>query len=140
MSLTNELSYYRQQIYGSNAIKVEVKSYPHLLVTEVLNPFYIFQIASIILWSFDNYYLYASCIFLVSCLSVGISLFEIRKVCFNFYLIWNLEISSFLWSDKLAFIIIYILKNFNFFNFTIHFLLIFISTNLNIINRYTFIR
>ncbi|XP_042856180.1 polyamine-transporting ATPase 13A3-like isoform X6 [Penaeus japonicus] len=69
----------RQQLFGRNAISVEVKSYFHLLVTEVLNPFYIFQIASIILWSFDNYVLYATCIFLVSCLSVAVSLYETRK-------------------------------------------------------------
>nr|XP_027212857.1 cation-transporting ATPase 13A2-like [Penaeus vannamei] len=69
----------RQQLYGRNAISVEVKSYFYLLVTEVLNPFYIFQIASIALWSFDNYILYATCIFLVSCLSVAVSLYETRK-------------------------------------------------------------
>ncbi|XP_047486397.1 polyamine-transporting ATPase 13A3-like isoform X3 [Penaeus chinensis] len=69
----------RQQLYGRNGISVEVKSYFHLLVTEVLNPFYIFQIASIVLWSFDNYVLYATCIFLVSCLSVAVSLYETRK-------------------------------------------------------------
>lgn len=72
--------HYRQQLYGRNAISVEVKSYFYLLVTEVLNPFYIFQIASIVLWSFDNYILYATCIFLVSCLSVAVSLYETRKV------------------------------------------------------------
>ncbi|XP_068220769.1 polyamine-transporting ATPase 13A3-like isoform X2 [Palaemon carinicauda] len=69
----------RQQLYGRNVITVEVKSYINLLVTEILNPFYIFQIASIILWSFDNYVLYAACIFFVSCLSVAVSLFETRK-------------------------------------------------------------
>nr|XP_045614575.1 polyamine-transporting ATPase 13A3-like isoform X4 [Procambarus clarkii] len=69
----------RQKLYGLNVISVEVKSYGYLLVTEILNPFYVFQIASITLWSFDNYYLYATCIFLVSCLSVFLSLLETRK-------------------------------------------------------------
>uniref|UniRef100_A0A0P4W4W7 Cation-transporting ATPase n=2 Tax=Scylla olivacea TaxID=85551 RepID=A0A0P4W4W7_SCYOL len=69
----------RQQLHGSNVISVEVRSYLSLLVTEVLNPFYIFQGASIILWSFDDYYLYASCIFFISMLSVLISLYETRK-------------------------------------------------------------
>ncbi|KAK8405760.1 hypothetical protein O3P69_001925 [Scylla paramamosain] len=69
----------RQQLHGSNVISVEVRSYLSLLVTEVLNPFYIFQVASIILWSFDDYYLYASCIFFISMLSVSISLYETRK-------------------------------------------------------------
>ncbi|XP_053650213.1 polyamine-transporting ATPase 13A3 isoform X6 [Cherax quadricarinatus] len=70
---------HRQKLYGLNVISVEVKSYGYLLVTEILNPFYVFQIASITLWSFDNYYLYATCIFIVSCLSVIISLLETRK-------------------------------------------------------------
>ncbi|KAK7028908.1 hypothetical protein SK128_015024 [Halocaridina rubra] len=69
----------RLQLYGQNAIRVEVKSYGNLLITEILNPFYVFQIASIVLWSFDDYYLYASCIFFVSCLSIGVSLYETRK-------------------------------------------------------------
>lgn len=73
-------SLYRQQLYGLNVISVEVRSYFSLLITEVLNPFYVFQIASIMLWSFDNYYLYASCIFFVSMLSVLVSLYETRKV------------------------------------------------------------
>lgn len=33
-----------------------------LLVDEVLHPFYIFQVASIALWSLDNYYCAYSCI------------------------------------------------------------------------------
>ncbi|KAG7163306.1 cation-transporting ATPase 13A3-like 1 [Homarus americanus] len=70
---------HRQILYGLNMISVEVKSYWHLLVTEILNPFYVFQIASITLWSFDNYVLYATCIFLVSCLSIIVSLHETRK-------------------------------------------------------------
>ncbi|CAG0881036.1 unnamed protein product, partial [Darwinula stevensoni] len=69
----------RLLLYGENEIQVEVKSYWTLLVTEVLNPFYIFQIGSIILWSLDNYLLYAVCIFLISVVSIGVSLYETRK-------------------------------------------------------------
>ena len=49
-------------------------------IFQVLNPFYIFQIASIVLWSADNYYYYAACILLISCISMGISLYETKKV------------------------------------------------------------
>ena len=49
-------------------------------VLQVLTPFYIFQIASIILWLFDEYYYYAGCIFVVSALSIGVSLYETKKV------------------------------------------------------------
>ena len=48
------------------SINVEVKPYLKLLFEEVLNPFYIFQIGSILLWSLDNYYYYAGCIFFIS--------------------------------------------------------------------------
>jgi cation-transporting ATPase 13A2 len=50
-----------------------------LLFDEVLHPFYIFQIASIILWSLDDYYYYASCIFVISAGSAISTLLETKK-------------------------------------------------------------
>uniref|UniRef100_A0A8C8AUE3 Cation-transporting ATPase n=1 Tax=Otus sunia TaxID=257818 RepID=A0A8C8AUE3_9STRI len=70
----------RRKIYGPNLIEVPVKSYARLLVEEVLNPFYIFQVFSIVLWVCDAYYYYAACIFLISTISLGLSLYETRKV------------------------------------------------------------
>ena len=69
----------RQILYGSNSIDVEVKPYIKLLFEEVLNAFYVFQIASIVLWSLDEYYYYASCIGLISLVSVIASLIETRR-------------------------------------------------------------
>ncbi|NXI86770.1 AT132 ATPase, partial [Rhipidura dahli] len=69
----------RRKIYGPNLIEVPVKSYPRLLVEEVLNPFYIFQVLSMVLWVCDAYYYYAACIFLISSFSLGLSLYETRK-------------------------------------------------------------
>ncbi|KAI5612268.1 cation-transporting ATPase 13A2 isoform X1 [Silurus asotus] len=69
----------RKQIFGDNIIDVPVKSYFQLLVEEVLNPFYIFQVFSIALWMSDKYYFYAVCIFLISFISIVVSLYEIRK-------------------------------------------------------------
>ncbi|XP_047235838.1 polyamine-transporting ATPase 13A2-like isoform X1 [Girardinichthys multiradiatus] len=66
-------------IFGANLIDVPVKSYMRLLLEEVLNPFYIFQVFSITLWSIDGYYFYALCIFIISVISIGISLYETRK-------------------------------------------------------------
>ncbi|XP_012945191.1 probable cation-transporting ATPase 13A3 [Aplysia californica] len=77
--LTGDQRASRSCLYGPNTMEIEVPSYWSLFIGEVLNPFYIFQIASIILWSFDSYYYYASCIFAISCLSIGISLRETRK-------------------------------------------------------------
>ena len=68
-----------QELFGKNTIEVEVKSYFALLLDEAINPFYIFQVGSIILWSFDNYVLYASCILFLSVGSLGLSVYEIRK-------------------------------------------------------------
>uniref|UniRef100_A0A671PY13 Probable cation-transporting ATPase 13A2 n=1 Tax=Sinocyclocheilus anshuiensis TaxID=1608454 RepID=A0A671PY13_9TELE len=69
----------RKQIFGANVIDVPVKSYLQLLFEEVLNPFYIFQVFSIILWMSDRYYYYAACILIISLISIGLSLYEIRK-------------------------------------------------------------
>ncbi|XP_063997389.1 polyamine-transporting ATPase 13A2 isoform X1 [Pogoniulus pusillus] len=69
----------RRKIYGPNLIEVPVKSYARLLVEEVLNPFYIFQVFSMVLWVCDAYYYYAACIFLISTISLGLSLYETRK-------------------------------------------------------------
>uniref|UniRef100_A0A8C2G8W0 ATPase cation transporting 13A2 n=1 Tax=Cyprinus carpio TaxID=7962 RepID=A0A8C2G8W0_CYPCA len=69
----------RKQIFGANVIDVPVKSYLQLLFEEVLNPFYIFQVFSIILWMSDRYYYYAACILIISLISISVSLYEIRK-------------------------------------------------------------
>lgn len=46
---------------------------------QVLHPFYVFQIASIILWSIDDYYYYAFCIALISALSIATTLIETKQ-------------------------------------------------------------
>lgn len=51
-----------------------------LTLAQVIHPFYVFQIASIILWSLDNYYYYAFCIALISALSITTTLLETKKV------------------------------------------------------------
>ncbi|XP_015781531.1 probable cation-transporting ATPase 13A3 isoform X2 [Tetranychus urticae] len=69
----------RLRLFGPNAIVVEVQSILQVFFNEVLEPFYVFQIYSILLWCFDNYYYYASCILLMSALSLGSSLIQIRR-------------------------------------------------------------
>ena len=59
---------------------IDVKSYWRMLIDEVLNPFYLFEIFSVIVWTVDEYYYYAICIFVVSIFSLGVALFEIRTV------------------------------------------------------------
>ncbi|XP_024605623.1 cation-transporting ATPase 13A2 isoform X1 [Neophocaena asiaeorientalis asiaeorientalis] len=69
----------RKTIYGPNVISVPVKSYPQLLVDEALNPYYGFQAFSIGLWLADYYYWYALCIFLISMVSICVSIYKTRK-------------------------------------------------------------
>ncbi|MEQ2312935.1 hypothetical protein AMECASPLE_036485, partial [Ameca splendens] len=69
----------RRCLFGYNIIDVPVKSYLRLLLEEVLNPFYIFQVGSLVLWMCDEYYYYAMCILIISFISISISLYETRK-------------------------------------------------------------
>ncbi|XP_072334439.1 polyamine-transporting ATPase 13A2 isoform X2 [Scyliorhinus torazame] len=69
----------KRRVYGPNVIDVPVKTYLRLLIEEVLNPFYVFQIFSIILWITDQYYYYAVCILVISIISIGISLYQTHK-------------------------------------------------------------
>ncbi|GBP44393.1 Probable cation-transporting ATPase 13A3 [Eumeta japonica] len=68
------------KLYGPNSVEVEVKSYWSLFVNEVFNPFYLFQIFSIVLWSLDEYYQYATCVFILSAGSCIMSLYQTRKM------------------------------------------------------------
>lgn len=50
-----------------------------MLFEEVLNPFYVFQIFSMILWFVDNYYYYAVCVVIICVISIAVSLVETKK-------------------------------------------------------------
>ena len=63
-----------------------------LISEKIIHPFYVFQIASIFLWSIDNYYYYASCIALISVLSVATTLVDTKKV--------SLDPQSSVWSTE----------------------------------------
>ena len=52
------------------------KSIPSLLVNEVLNPFYLFQVFSMVLWFWDGYEKYAFCILVISISSIIENLYE----------------------------------------------------------------
>jgi len=73
------LEYCRRDIYGGNDMEVEVGSWISLLVEEVLNPFYVFQGLSVLLWSLDDYIIYASCVLALSAASIALAAFETRR-------------------------------------------------------------
>ena len=62
--------------FGRCQVDVPKKSVLGILVSEVLNPFFIFQAFSVVLWMWDGYHYYATCILVISTGSVLISLYE----------------------------------------------------------------
>ncbi|XP_057713191.1 polyamine-transporting ATPase 13A3-like [Corythoichthys intestinalis] len=77
--LSKTLQAYRALFFGDNEIDVKIPPLPKLFVKEVLNPFYIFQLFSFILWSLEDYYLYSLSMFLLTVLVIGASLYSIRR-------------------------------------------------------------
>ncbi|XP_071805048.1 polyamine-transporting ATPase 13A3-like [Asterias amurensis] len=69
----------RRYVYGLNKIVIQVRPILVLLVQEVLNPFYVFQIFSVCVWMVDEYYIYSGCIILMSFISIALSLYTTRK-------------------------------------------------------------
>ncbi|EJD02982.1 Ca-transporting ATPase [Fomitiporia mediterranea MF3/22] len=69
----------RLMLFGPNMIDIEEKSASSLLIEEIIHPFYVFQIASIILWSMDDYYYYAFCIALISFSSIISTLIDTKR-------------------------------------------------------------
>ncbi|XP_035903591.1 probable cation-transporting ATPase 13A5 isoform X1 [Anopheles stephensi] len=80
---TKGLSKYEQSIrrliYGSNEIFIPLRSVLTLLFLEVLNPFYVFQIFSVVLWFFYEYYYYAVVIILMSGFGITVSIIQTQR-------------------------------------------------------------
>ncbi|KAF2868504.1 hypothetical protein BDV95DRAFT_579980 [Massariosphaeria phaeospora] len=76
--LDNEERDYRELVFGKNLIDIAEKTTSQLLVDEAFHPFYVFQIASLFLWSVDEYYYYAACIFIISLISITTTLIETK--------------------------------------------------------------
>ncbi|KAL0227920.1 hypothetical protein RCL1_004063 [Eukaryota sp. TZLM3-RCL] len=77
--LTTIKAAHHRKLFGINELDIPIGSIFYLLITESLNPFYIFQAASVVLWTFSEYLIYASCIFFMSFFSVALSVYETRK-------------------------------------------------------------
>ncbi|CAG5133043.1 unnamed protein product, partial [Candidula unifasciata] len=69
----------RQVLYGLNSIAVHVTPIVVLLFQQMLSPFYIFQVFSTIIWYVDDYYIYATCIVVMTTLSVTVTIYQTRK-------------------------------------------------------------
>jgi len=77
--IMSDLERERQVFFGPNVIEIAGKSTAELLVGEVLHPFYMFQLVSIVLWSLDDYFYYAFCIAAMSVGSILSTLVETKK-------------------------------------------------------------
>uniref|UniRef100_A0A8C8S2F2 Cation-transporting ATPase n=1 Tax=Pelusios castaneus TaxID=367368 RepID=A0A8C8S2F2_9SAUR len=76
--LTREEQDTRRLICGPNAIDVQVLPIWKLLIKEVLNPFYVFQLFSVCLWFAEDYKEYATAIIVMSLLSIALTVYELR--------------------------------------------------------------
>ncbi|NXH54190.1 AT134 ATPase, partial [Rhabdornis inornatus] len=69
----------RRVICGPNTIDVPVIPIWKLLIKEVLNPFYVFQLFSVCLWFAEDYMEYATAIIIMSLLSIFLTVYDLRK-------------------------------------------------------------
>ena len=69
----------RKFLYGACLIDVPINSIAYLLFTEILNPFYVFQLFAILLWYNKEYEIYASFILITSLISISFSLYQTRQ-------------------------------------------------------------
>ncbi|XP_063370021.1 polyamine-transporting ATPase 13A3 [Cydia amplana] len=66
-------------IYGLNEIKVPVQSIMTLVLLEVVNPFYVFQLFTIAVWLAEPYYYYCGAVVLMSTFGVATSVIQTKK-------------------------------------------------------------
>jgi len=69
----------RLQEFGPNFIKISVPPILYLVFHEALNPFYLFQAYTVILWSLQMYWKFAVIIAITSVMSVTMSVYETRR-------------------------------------------------------------
>lgn len=67
----------RRALFGRNEFDVPMKSTVSLLLDELTHPFTAFQIASVIIWCLEDYYIYAAVIMILSIVSIVVSILEV---------------------------------------------------------------
>ncbi|XP_014638495.1 PREDICTED: probable cation-transporting ATPase 13A5 [Ceratotherium simum simum] len=66
-------------VCGPNTIEVEIEPIWKLLVKQVLNPFYVFQVFTLTLWMSQGYIEFSLAIIILSVISIALSVYDLRK-------------------------------------------------------------
>ncbi|XP_069068860.1 probable cation-transporting ATPase 13A4 isoform X2 [Pleurodeles waltl] len=82
---TSEEQIIRKKICGPNTIDVDIIPIWKLLVKEVLNPFYWFQVFSVSLWVAYAYYEYSFAILTVTIISIAVTVHDLRQQSINLH-------------------------------------------------------
>uniref|UniRef100_A0A8D0HJV4 Cation-transporting ATPase n=1 Tax=Sphenodon punctatus TaxID=8508 RepID=A0A8D0HJV4_SPHPU len=77
--LTQEEQDIRRLVCGPNTIEVEIRPIWKLLFKEILNPFYVFQAFTLILWLVQGYIEYSTAIIILSIISIGLTIYDLRQ-------------------------------------------------------------
>lgn len=81
--LSSEDAKARRLLYGLNEIVVPLQSILTLILLEVANAFYVFQVFTLVVWFVEGYVYYTIAIIIMSVTSVSTSVMQIRKVRFE---------------------------------------------------------
>ncbi|XP_018321676.1 probable cation-transporting ATPase 13A3 isoform X2 [Agrilus planipennis] len=76
---SEEEQIFRRIIYDKNEISIPTQSVISLILREILTPFYIFQIFSLIIWFAESYYYYTIAIVIMSAVGITSSVIESKK-------------------------------------------------------------
>ena len=68
-----------RNLYGESVIEIPIPPVLTFFLQEILHPFFVFQLFSVIVWMLENYVLFASVIFLISVISAAINLIMVRS-------------------------------------------------------------
>lgn len=69
---------HRLRVYGPNALYAPVRPVWRLFAAELLNPVFLFQVASVVLWLFEHYVLYAATILATSLFGAALEATELH--------------------------------------------------------------
>ena len=77
--LDDNEAYYMKLLFGTCDIDIVVNGIFKILLNELTDPFYLFQVYSVTLWYFTDYYYYASVIVIITLISLTISVIETHR-------------------------------------------------------------